>query len=117
MRCGPLSRLGPRSWGGGAAAPAARVFPLSARRRCAGEGMMADEMRPAFPPGAAIVAGGSGGLGSAISLMLGKADCPVVVGYRSRAAEAEALVAAISGAGTPASAVQLDLTDEASIGA
>lgn len=57
---------------------------------------------------AAFVVGGSGGLGSAICRALARDGAPVMVGYRSRAAAAEALAAELGGG---AAAVRCDVTD------
>ena len=45
----------------------------------------------------AVVTGASGGIGSATALRLAQAGCTVVVGYNTRATEAEKLVAALPG--------------------
>ncbi|MCB9745773.1 MAG: 3-oxoacyl-[acyl-carrier-protein] reductase [Alphaproteobacteria bacterium] len=58
----------------------------------------------------AIVTGGSRGIGAAISAELARAGALVVVNYRSRAEEAEAVVAAIVAAGGEARAVAADVS-------
>ncbi len=54
----------------------------------------------------ALVTGGSRGIGRAIALELGRAGAEVVVGYRTGAAEAEEVAAAVGGR-----AVQADVAD------
>jgi NAD(P)-dependent dehydrogenase (short-subunit alcohol dehydrogenase family) len=63
--------------------------------------------------GAAIVTGGATRVGRALCLRLARRGHPVVVHYRSSAAEADSLVAEIHAAGGQALAVQADLVDEA----
>ena len=58
-------------------------------------------MREEFDGLIVVVAGGTGGLGRAVSLAFLKAGATVVVTYRSRA-ELDALVTAAGAAGTPA---------------
>ena len=58
---------------------------------------------------AALVTGGSRGIGKAIAIELGRAGAAVVVGYRSGKDEAEAVAAEIGGR-----AVQADVSDSAS---
>ena len=58
---------------------------------------------------AALVTGGSRGIGTAIAIELGRAGAAVVVGYRSGKDEAEAVAAEIGGR-----AVQADVSDSAS---
>jgi 3-oxoacyl-[acyl-carrier protein] reductase len=60
----------------------------------------------------ALVTGGSGGIGAAICRHLSTQGLTVLVGYRSDAGAAEAVVASCSG---KAEAVYLDVTDEASV--
>jgi NAD(P)-dependent dehydrogenase (short-subunit alcohol dehydrogenase family) len=67
--------------------------------------------------GAALVAGGSGGVGGEVCRMLAAGGSPVAFSYRSRAETANALVAEIEAAGGTACAFQADLADEASAGA
>ena len=64
--------------------------------------------------GAAFVVGGSGGLGSAICTRLAEDWSGVVVGYRSSATAADAVVAGLP-AGCEGLAVHCDLTDAAGI--
>jgi 3-oxoacyl-[acyl-carrier protein] reductase len=61
----------------------------------------------------AIVTGGSRGIGKAIVLALAKAGAKVAFVYRSKAAEAEALVAEITALGGIAKAWQGDVADPA----
>jgi NAD(P)-dependent dehydrogenase (short-subunit alcohol dehydrogenase family) len=70
---------------------------------------------PAFSAGAALVAGGSGGIGAQICLELARAGSNVVLTYRSRRDEAEEVVAQIRALGREAEAVCVDLTDEAAV--
>ena len=55
------------------------------------------------------VIGGSGGLGEAVVRRVA-VRAPVVIGYRSNQAKAEAMVEEIRHAGGQASAVQVDIT-------
>jgi NAD(P)-dependent dehydrogenase (short-subunit alcohol dehydrogenase family) len=64
--------------------------------------------------GAALVAGGSGGVGGEVCRMLAARGSAVALSYRSRPEAAEAVVAGIEAAGGSAAAFQADLTDEAS---
>jgi 3-oxoacyl-[acyl-carrier protein] reductase len=61
----------------------------------------------------AWVTGGSRGIGRAAALALARAGADVAVGYRSKAAEAEAVVAEIAGLGRKALAVAMDVADAA----
>lgn len=63
----------------------------------------------------AIVTGGSRGIGRAIALQLAAEGAAVVVNYRSREPEAEALVAEIAQQGGRAFAFQANVTDEAAV--
>lgn len=69
-----------------------------------------------YPAGAVIVAGGSGGLGSAICHALSGSGVPLVIGYAARPDAARTLSHALSRPEAPAIAARIDLTDEASIG-
>jgi 3-oxoacyl-[acyl-carrier protein] reductase len=61
--------------------------------------------------GAAIVTGGSGGIGAAVCRRLAEAGSAVAFTYRSRRAEAEGLLSALAGARAPVNAYHVDLTD------
>jgi len=62
--------------------------------------------------GAALVAGGTGGIGSAIVRMLADRGSAVAFTYRANTAAAEALGAEVEQRGRSGLAVQLDLADE-----
>jgi NAD(P)-dependent dehydrogenase (short-subunit alcohol dehydrogenase family) len=64
--------------------------------------------------GAALVAGGSGGVGGEVCRMLAARGSAVALSYRSRPEAAEAVVAGIEAAGGQAAAFQADLGDEGS---
>ena len=61
----------------------------------------------------AVVTGGSRGIGAATARLLAAAGADVVVGYRTRAHDAERVVAAIAERGRRATAFAADLGDEA----
>jgi len=61
--------------------------------------------------GAALVTGGSGGIGAAIALLLAVRGSDVAITYRSNETAAGAVVATIAGSGRQATAVALNLTD------
>lgn len=63
----------------------------------------------------AVVTGGARGIGRAICENLAATGARVVLGYRSRAGEAEATVAGIRDRGGAAVAVQVDVTDPESV--
>jgi 3-oxoacyl-[acyl-carrier protein] reductase len=63
----------------------------------------------------AVVTGGSRGIGRAIAFGLAEAGADVLITYREKAAEAEAVVEAIKAKGRRAMAVQMDVTDRASV--
>ena len=65
----------------------------------------------------AVVTGGSRGIGRAIALGLADAGADIVLTYREKAAEAEAVVKAITAKGRRAEAVRMDVTDRASVDA
>lgn len=64
-----------------------------------------------FDGGVAIVAGGSGGIGSAICAVLATAGANVALTYRSRRDAADAVIAAVEASGRGALAMQVDHTD------
>ena len=66
-----------------------------------------------FPPGAAVVVGGSGGVGGEVSRALGERGSDVVLTYRANAARAADAVAAVASAGARALALPLELGDAA----
>ncbi|MFF8776897.1 SDR family oxidoreductase [Streptomyces sp. NPDC015140] len=73
---------------------------------------------PAAPgPRVAVVTGGSRGIGRAVSQKLALDGLAVVVNYARDAASAEETVAAITGAGGRAVAVQADVADEKEVAA
>jgi 3-oxoacyl-[acyl-carrier protein] reductase len=59
----------------------------------------------------ALVTGGSRGIGRAVAVMLAKAGADVAIGYRSRAAEAEAVAREVKAHGRRAVAIGGDLAD------
>ena len=69
-----------------------------------------------FPAGAAVVIGGSGGLGSEISRRLAEHGTDVALTYRSNRSAAEATATAVESAGRVAFAHPLDLADAAAVG-
>ena len=76
---------------------------------------MTQQSTALFPDGVAFVAGGSGGIGSAICLGLAEAGADVVLTYRSNKAKADAVVEAIEAMGRKATAIALSLEDEAAV--
>lgn len=71
--------------------------------------------RPDFPAGCAVVFGGSGGLGSGIAGLLAERGCNLVITYRSRMEEAQALAAELDLSGKRAVAVQCDVREPQSV--
>ena len=65
----------------------------------------------------AAVTGGSRGIGRAIALGLAEAGADVFLTYREKAAEADTVVKAIEAKGRRAKAVQMDVTNRASVNA
>ena len=63
----------------------------------------------------AVVTGASRGIGRAIALGLGEAGADVLITYREKAAEADAVVRDIVAKGRRAEAVRMDVTDRASV--
>ena len=64
-----------------------------------------------FPAGAALIFGGSGGIGSAVARCFGAAGADVAIAYRSREAVASEVAASIEAAGRKASIHATDVTD------
>ena len=62
---------------------------------------------------AALVTGGSRGIGRAVALLLARAGADVAIGYRSRASEAEEVAAEVRGLGRRAVTMGGDLADPA----
>lgn len=62
--------------------------------------------------GAAVVTGGSGGLGAAVAAMLAERGSDVAITFRANADAAREVVRAVERAGRRGSAAQLDLVDE-----
>lgn len=77
--------------------------------------MIEFEDRPDFPEGAALVLGGSGGLGQSIARLLAARGSTVAITYRTRKAEAEKVVEQIKAKGGTAIALQVDMTDVDSV--
>jgi 3-oxoacyl-[acyl-carrier protein] reductase len=65
----------------------------------------------------AVVTGSSRGIGKAIALGLAEAGADVIVTYREKRAEAEAVVAQIAALGRRAAAFPLDVTERTSVAA
>lgn len=63
----------------------------------------------------ALVTGGSRGIGGAVSRLLAACGADVAVHYRSRAADAEAMVAAVRTAGRRAMAISAELSDRVAV--
>lgn len=70
-----------------------------------------------FPPGAAIVAGGSGGIGAGICRRFAQAGVPVVFTYHSSQDKARALADEIRAAGGTCEYVHADLAKSADVNA
>lgn len=68
-----------------------------------------------FPKGAAVVAGGSGGIGRGICECLAEQGSDIAILYRSKQGPGEALVAALVAKGVRARAWQVDLQDAAGV--
>jgi NAD(P)-dependent dehydrogenase (short-subunit alcohol dehydrogenase family) len=75
------------------------------------------EMRLTFDPGAVIVAGGSGGIGAAISQAFAAADLPVVFTYHSSESKARDVLASIVASGGDAEYERVELADAAQVDA
>lgn len=68
-----------------------------------------------LPPGAALVLGGSGGIGSGVAQAFAQAGSAVAVCYRSKREVAETTVAELHELGVAASAHRVDVRDEADV--
>ncbi|QZP07612.1 SDR family oxidoreductase [Caenibius sp. WL] len=68
-----------------------------------------------FPDGAAMVFGGSGGIGRTVATALARAGTPVALTYRSNEKAANAALEAIEAAGVAGSKHAVDVTDPAEI--
>lgn len=68
-----------------------------------------------FPTGAALVAGGSGGIGSAICRTLAAQGCDIALTYNRNLEKAEHVRAEVEAAGRRAQSFPLDLTDSAAV--
>jgi NAD(P)-dependent dehydrogenase (short-subunit alcohol dehydrogenase family) len=70
-----------------------------------------------FPPGAAVVIGGSGGIGRAVCERLADHGCDVALTYRSNAAAAAEVVETVQRTGRQALSGAVDLADAAAVSA
>ena len=70
-----------------------------------------------FPQGAALVIGGSGGVGAVICEELARAGCDVALTYRGNEARAKEVVAQVEALGRAAAAHQLDIADAGQVAA
>jgi NAD(P)-dependent dehydrogenase (short-subunit alcohol dehydrogenase family) len=70
---------------------------------------------PEFSAGAALVLGGSGGLGAAICRALAEGGSDVALSFRSKRQAADQVVADVANAGRRGFAAQVDIEDPASI--
>lgn len=77
----------------------------------------AEPPTPAFPPGVALVAGGSGGIGRAICAALAARGSDVAVTYRTQQDRALAAAESVEAAGRRATTHAVDLRDAASVSA
>ncbi|MDX1496974.1 MAG: SDR family NAD(P)-dependent oxidoreductase [Salinisphaeraceae bacterium] len=68
-----------------------------------------------FPDGAALVFGGSGGIGRAVAKTLAEAGTDVAIAYRSKADVAESVAEDIRATGVKASTHATDVTDPAKV--
>jgi 3-oxoacyl-[acyl-carrier protein] reductase len=64
---------------------------------------------------AALITGGSRGIGRAIALALAEAGASVAINYRSRAAEAQAVEAQVRQMGRPCASLQADVSVRAEV--
>jgi NAD(P)-dependent dehydrogenase (short-subunit alcohol dehydrogenase family) len=72
-------------------------------------------MSELFPPGAALVVGGTGGIGRAVALEFARAGTDVAVIYRSNAAAAAEVAQALRELGRAATCHQADVTEPGQI--
>jgi 3-oxoacyl-[acyl-carrier protein] reductase len=70
---------------------------------------------PLFPPGAAFVVGGSGGIGSAICAAFAQAGSDVVLTFNRNEEAADAAAEAVRGLGRKATVLQLSLEDSVAV--
>lgn len=70
---------------------------------------------PMFPPGAVLVVGGSGGVGSAVAVEFARAGSDVALTYLKRAVRAEEVAAEIRALGRQATVHQLTIGDAAAV--
>ncbi len=70
-----------------------------------------------FPEGAALIFGGSGGIGKGVAVEFAKSGTDVAICYRSKKDVAEATAGAIEALGVKASLHQVDVRDRASVDA
>ncbi|HEY1968128.1 MAG TPA: SDR family oxidoreductase [Pseudonocardia sp.] len=63
-----------------------------------------------FEPGAAVIAGGSGGIGASTARLFGASGVPVVLTYHSNKAAADAVAGTIGAAGGDCEVLRCDLT-------
>ena len=68
------------------------------------------------PPRVVVITGGSRGIGRACAEALASDGWQVAIGYRSSEADAKETLEALETAGTPGMAIELDVTDEGSVG-
>jgi NAD(P)-dependent dehydrogenase (short-subunit alcohol dehydrogenase family) len=68
-----------------------------------------------FPPGIALVVGGSGGVGQSICAAAAQAGCDVAITYRNNRAGAEQAADSVRAAGRGAILVQCDVADDAAL--
>jgi 3-oxoacyl-[acyl-carrier protein] reductase len=69
-----------------------------------------------MPDGCALVTGSARGIGAASAMALAESGWPVAINYRSDAASAEGVAAAIGQAGGQAEAIQADVCDSDAVG-
>jgi NAD(P)-dependent dehydrogenase (short-subunit alcohol dehydrogenase family) len=89
-----------------------RGFP---GRAYAGAKPVSNGIRPEFGEGAALVIGGSGGIGTAVSTTLAGLGSNVAFSYFSRAANADRVAAEIERQGQQAHCAQVDIQDAGAV--